>query len=199
MPGPNSPYTQLDANQVLKQSFDESQDRLRVDAAITVDNVTLDVQLDQANDSVSIGDGTTLYTGTTVGSDHGLDVNIIGGTVTANIQTAGQIFNNYNEILSVANGVTTNIVSYTSGAGTTNYLQKVSFSGTNIAAYELLVNGVVIVKKYTYFSGPLNDEMVFNDSLKGLLIPTGQIVTVRVTHNRPDVGNFNARIQTIRF
>jgi len=32
-------------------------------------------------DSVQIGDGTTLFSGTTVGADHGLDVNIIGGDI----------------------------------------------------------------------------------------------------------------------
>lgn len=35
MPGPNAPYTQLDANQVIQQAFDESSDRLRVDASVT--------------------------------------------------------------------------------------------------------------------------------------------------------------------
>lgn len=34
----------------------------------------IDVDLDHTEDSVRLGDGTTLHTGTTVGSDHGLDV-----------------------------------------------------------------------------------------------------------------------------
>lgn len=43
--------------------------------SITVDAVDLDIRdLTHVSDSVSLGDGTTLYTGTTVGSDHGLDV-----------------------------------------------------------------------------------------------------------------------------
>jgi len=42
----------------------------------------LDIRdLTHVSDSVSLGDGTTLYTGTTVGADHGLDVNIIGGDI----------------------------------------------------------------------------------------------------------------------
>ena len=42
------------------------------------DLVDLDIRdLDQAQDNVAIGDGTTLFTGTTNGADHGLDVNII--------------------------------------------------------------------------------------------------------------------------
>ena len=43
--------------------------------SITVDATDLDIRdLTHVSDSVSLGDGTTLYTGTTVGSDHGLDV-----------------------------------------------------------------------------------------------------------------------------
>lgn len=46
----------------------------------------LDIRsLTHVSDSVSLGDGTTLYTGTTVGSDHGLDVNIIGGDIDDNL------------------------------------------------------------------------------------------------------------------
>lgn len=36
MPGPGFPYTQLDAEQVLKQCFDESLDQLRVNAVVNV-------------------------------------------------------------------------------------------------------------------------------------------------------------------
>lgn len=35
MPGPNTPYTRLSSDQVLTQSFDETTDRLRVDAEVT--------------------------------------------------------------------------------------------------------------------------------------------------------------------
>jgi len=45
---------------------------------VTVEATDLDIRdLTHVSDSVSLGDGTTLYTGTTVNSDHGLDVNII--------------------------------------------------------------------------------------------------------------------------
>jgi len=51
---------------------------------VTVDATDLDIR-DLSHlagkDSVQIGDGTTLFSGTTVGADHGLDVNIIGGDI----------------------------------------------------------------------------------------------------------------------
>ena len=46
--------------------------------SITVDAVDLDIRdLTHVSDSVSLGDGTNLYTSTTIGSDIGLDVNVI--------------------------------------------------------------------------------------------------------------------------
>lgn len=76
MPGPNIPYTTLDYPQVIKQCFDEANDRLRVDAVATiVTPPAIEVLINQADDSVAIGDGTTLYTGTAQpGSKFSLDV-----------------------------------------------------------------------------------------------------------------------------
>lgn len=194
MPGPNSPYSALSADQAIVQSYDETYDRLRVDAAITIDNITLDVQLDQADDSVSIGNGTSLFTGTIVGPKNGLDVNVIGGAIDARLISSGLLRSVYNEILSVASGVTTTIVSYTSPGGSINYLQKIAYSGTNMAQFELLINGIVSDKQYSYFAG-FNGEFIFNETLPGLLVPVGQVISLRVIHQRPTVGDFNGRIQ----
>lgn len=55
MPGPNSPYTKLDANQVLQQSFDEANDRLRVDASVTaVIPGPFDVNIQSSSDNIAI-------------------------------------------------------------------------------------------------------------------------------------------------
>lgn len=59
MPGPNFPYTNLDADQVLKQSFDETNDRLRVDAEVTaVVPGPFEVIISDTTDSIQIGNGT---------------------------------------------------------------------------------------------------------------------------------------------
>lgn len=60
MAGPNQPYTQLDADQVLKQSFDEANDRLRVDAQVTATIGTVEAQIDGTGatpSSIQITDG----------------------------------------------------------------------------------------------------------------------------------------------
>lgn len=61
MPGPNTPYTALDADQVLKQSFDEDEDRLRVDAQVTAVIGIVDVDINDVSDSIKIGNGSGTY------------------------------------------------------------------------------------------------------------------------------------------
>lgn len=92
--------TPKDADQVLRYSFDDATNSIRTNATFSG---SISVDLDQADDSVAIGDGTTLYTGTTVGPDHGLDVNVIhsvlpDGASTSALQTTG------NTSLSAING-----------------------------------------------------------------------------------------------
>lgn len=56
------------------------------DSPWAVEATDLDIRdLTHVTDSVSLGDGTTLYTGTTVGSDHGLDVYQLNDPATADI------------------------------------------------------------------------------------------------------------------
>lgn len=83
MPGPNAPYTQLSANQCIQQAFDESQDKLRVDASVSVTQIVgeVSVEIDAADgDNIALAspDGSKKVTVTTVGSSNALDVNIVG-------------------------------------------------------------------------------------------------------------------------
>lgn len=66
--------TQKDADLVLRYAFDDATNTIRTTATFTGPVV---VALDQTTDSVAIGDGTTLYTGTTVGPAHAQDVNVV--------------------------------------------------------------------------------------------------------------------------
>lgn len=81
MTGPNVPYTDLDANQVLRQSFDESEDRLRVDATFSMDPPpSMDITLTPEDDAVALGDVSGNLVTTTPGDDPdhiGLDVNVL--------------------------------------------------------------------------------------------------------------------------
>jgi hypothetical protein len=74
MAGPNAPYTQLDADQVLKQSFDETNDRLRVDASVTA--VVAGVTLDAATSDIAIADRVTGNL-LKVNADGSVDANVV--------------------------------------------------------------------------------------------------------------------------
>jgi hypothetical protein len=78
MPGPNAPYTQLDADQVLKQAFDEENDRLRVETAATIVAGAVEVSTNSINDSMAIGN--------TDGSSY-LEINTDGSVKTVQLFT----------------------------------------------------------------------------------------------------------------
>lgn len=101
------------------------------------------------------------------------------------------VISNYAEITSVASSITTSILTYTVPPATTASLHNVDVSGTNIATYEVLLNTVVIDKKRTYFGGALNEVFNFN---KCVDLIAGDTLLIRVTHSRPSLGDFNARI-----
>lgn len=191
MSGPNAPYTQLDSGQVIQQVFDESTDSLRVNANVTANiDADLGVEIDAADgDNIAIAneDGSKKVTVTTVASKNALDVNIVGGVVSG---TAATQLSSYDEITGLASGIEQTIVSFTAAADCK--LVKIDVSGTNIATYDVRLNSSLIDRKRTYFGNSLNEAFNFRS---GLNVPSGQTVEVSVYHNRPSMGDFNARIQ----
>lgn len=178
----------LDANQVLRSVYDTATNSLRTTGG--GGSGPIEVIIDQSTDSIRLGDGTNLITGTTYGSKTGLDVNII----TPNVSTINK-FNSINSV--VANNETT-IVSHTAIAGKQTFLQKISASGQNIAEYTIKKNSVPIERKRSYFGGSLNIEIDFEGILnKGELLVPGDIIEVTVLHLRPETANFDARLQLI--
>lgn len=92
MAGPNAPYTQLDDSQVIRQAFDETTDRLRVDAEITATIGVLEVEIDAADgDNIAISDGVKDVTITSVAAKNGLDVNIINTEVPVELAAGSEV------------------------------------------------------------------------------------------------------------
>lgn len=206
--------SKLDANQVLKSVYNQEANALQITngAPIVAPSGSLEVAIDQSQDSIAIGDGNDLFTSTNVSSKIGLDVNIINTTIpisatdldirnlefaTDKVDVSGSsisiddqpITNIYNEVLSVASGILTTITSFT--ASQSSKLKQVDVSGENIATFTVLVNGNVVSKKRTYFGGQLDNTFNFNN---GIAVSSGQQILVQVIHNRPTVANFNANI-----
>lgn len=172
----------FDANQIFKNVYDPNTQRLKVDSNASISDVVLDFDLDAAEgDNVAISDGTNTLVVNPNGS-----INTVLSFPTRVLTTT------YNEVVNVANGVTALVVSYT--ATINNLLQKIEFSGTNIAEYELTINNVTKDKKRTYFGNSLNGNFDFND---GLVVLPGEIIKIYVIHTRPNFGDFNARIQIL--
>lgn len=98
----------------------------------------------------------------------------------------------YSEVLGVVSGVTTLIGTYTAVARIV--LPKLNFSGTNIAEYELVIDGVTVEKERTYFGGSLNGVFDFGN---GLVIQSGQVIQIFAVHFRPMLGDFNSTMKIL--
>lgn len=137
---------------------------------------SVSVNLDASTDSVAIGDGIDLLS---INPDGSINVNVGGNAV-----------NTFNEITSVASsGLFTTVVSYM--APSPAKLKFVSVAGSNVAEYQVKINGSIQSKKYTYFGGALSADFDFRD---GIDLVGSDLVTVEVRHNRTDLGNFNGNI-----
>ena len=106
----------------------------------------------------------------------------------------------YNEALSVPSGVTTTILTYTVPLAKTAILERVSVTGENIAYYRVLKNAVVMDAKHTNFGTNLNEQFEYVSSANsGLLLNTGDVITVTVLHQRSSLANFSARLQVTEY
>lgn len=100
------------------------------------------------------------------------------------------LFSYFNEVSLVPANSETTVSTLVVSATKPLILYGVEFSGNNVAEYSLYIGGTLQGKKWTWFSGPLSGHW----DMAGLIIQAGVTVSVKVTHSRPDVGTFNARM-----
>jgi len=189
--GPNAPYTKLDQNHILQRVFEEDNDRLRVDAEVSAVIGTVECVIDAASgDNIAIANanGNTLK----VESNGSINVNIIEAALSVE-----EITNTYAETTSVASGVETTLETFTASSSSIRYsIQRVEFSGEQIALYKVYINSDPIASKRTHHGSGLSGEFeFFGGSQEGLFINTSDVVSIKVLHNRPGTGDFEARIQ----
>ena len=208
------PFSLLDFQQIIQRVYDQDENRLRVNngANITLGG-ELEVAIDAASgDNIAISDGTDtlqinpdgsinvsgsftlsptsqmkIWDGTdqlAVNPDGSINVSVVGST--------GSYKYSFNEITSVGTSSLTTVVTYTATAN--GKLKKVSGSGTNIGTYSVLVNGVLKDKRRSMFGTDLNVDFNFD---QGFPILSGDVVTLKVIHERPYIGDFNGSIQVL--
>ena len=208
----------LDANNVIKKVYDPSTEALRTTAIATFAGDTVDVVISDQNDSIKIGDGEGDYLA--INDDGSINVVATGelqveidaadgdniaisdgtntvkvnpdGSLNVNVVETATVNNTYNEITSVPSSTPSVILNYTPSVN--GRITQVAISGTNIATYTVLVNSIIVDKARTYFSGGLNYNFEMDS---GYVVNAGVPIQVMVTHDRPSLGDFNARLQFI--
>lgn len=192
----NPSPTRLDQNQIFQRSFDEANDRIRVDATATIEAGALEIYINAADDSIKSwtqdGSGNPISS-TISGPKRALDVNLVNN-INANVEgnvnsvESGTVRTAFNEVTSVASGSPVSVTTLTATGPTR--LKIVEVSGTNIAEFTILVNSTAIHKKRTYY-GFLDSDFQFS---KGYQLQTGDVITVQVEHNQSSLGDFSAFI-----
>lgn len=172
--------SKLDANQVLRNTYNDETNELRVAASVTTSVADLDISIDaEAGDNIAITDpsGTNYLLPNADGS---LNVVVTDSGLTTK--------NFFSEVDNVASGITVEVFSYTAAANTN--LLSVDIAGTNVGTYLLYIGGVLAAKKYTYFTS-LNGRFEFG---AGLPVQAGAVISVEAFHARPDPGSFNVNV-----
>ena len=122
------------------------------------------------------------------------------GSINVNIQPStsntNQVKNIFGTAAAVPSGATTTIVQYTVPLNKIAILERSVASGENIGAFTILINNAVQSIQRTYYAGGFNVTFEFiTGQDNGLVLQPGDNVKVTILHNRPYVGNFDARIQ----
>lgn len=187
MANPNP--TRLDQHQVLQRSFDEVQERLRVDAVASIDSGSMEVIIDHADDSIKVGDGTDFLA---VNTDGSINTNVQVSDISGETEKVL-----YGEIFSIAAAIESTVLTYTVPALKSFYMHRIETSGDNVAIYKVKINGADKFKKRTWWT-KFNETFDFTCfPKKGIKVVAGDSITITVLHDSSMVGDFNASIQGV--
>lgn len=145
--------------------------------------------------TISIGDVSIVEGGNTMVVNPDGSINVVVESIPSSTNV---VVNTYNELVSLASGSTSFIVTYTVPFGKEAVFQRASFSGENIARYDLLINGFIQDTARTAYAGDYTGEFNWttgNDS--GLVLVAGNTIKVQVYNFRPSAANFEGRIQVL--
>lgn len=161
-----------------------------VDTTVNIGDVRITAQdndpnLGNIHSSVRISDGIDELA---INPDGSINVVIPPGA-------GGIPVNEFSQISSVPAAALTTILTYMVSPPYTGTLFRVEVGGNNVATYEIYINGSIEARLRTWFSTSLTQVFEFSSGASGFKLTTGDIVEVKVIHNRPFVGDFEARLQ----
>lgn len=120
-----------------------------------------------------------------VNSDGSINVNVVT-TITTGLTVL------HNEISSVPSGAETAMISVTAPIGGYR-VSKIEVSGENVALFRVKVNGATIYNKRSWWTA-FNQTFDFESFNNGLLLSSGDVLTVTTIHNRPFACDFEASV-----
>jgi len=161
-------------------------------------NAELEVQLSHQDnvpnpgdvaDSVRIGDGEYELD---INSDGSINVNVVQAP--SNVE---KILSVYDEAAGVVAGSETLVVDFVPASASKLYnLQRIEFTGEQIALYRVYKNGTNIATFRTHHGSGLSGRFEFTGaSQEGLPIVFGDVIELKTLHQRPGTGSFEGRIQ----
>jgi len=162
-------------------------------------NAEIEVQLSHQDNVPDVGD---VADSTQIGD--GVEILQINpdGSITVKLNPLPpsnvKVMSTFNEVSSVPSNTITTVATYTVPVAKIAILETVDVSGSNIGTYTVEVNGVVKDKKRTWFNGPMSERFDFRTTSGGSVqLVAGDVVRAVITHKRPTVGDFSAKIDVI--
>lgn len=124
-------------------------------------------------------------------------VRVVGDLNIVDTDDSGFIYNIYDEESAVPASVETTIVSFLpANVNKVHKLQRIEFSGTNIAQYFVYVNSIKIASKRTHHGSGLSGVFEFGGAAQeGIFVEIGHNIELKVIHERGSTGDFEGRIQ----
>lgn len=147
-----------------------------------------EVIISHADDSIQVW-------GTDGVTDRQLRTDSQGRLIVVTGAVVGTVRSIFDEALAVPSGSPTTILSYTAPSATT--FIRVNTGGTNIAQFEVYINGTLNARQRTYFGATLDTTFDYSAGSEGFVLNSGDLVEVKVTHQRPSSGDFEARLEVI--
>lgn len=139
-------------------------------------------------DSVRIGDGTDLLA---INPDGSINV-VIADAMDEDPISA------YGESPATPTGTPAAVVTYVVPADKIAFLYRVEASGENVARYQVTVNDTVIATRRTHHGSGLTTDFNFDSPNKRtLILQPGDIIKLVALHNRPESGDFEARVELL--